>query len=97
SDTKITDLWNMLYIGVNRANTLLDNIHKVQMDSTKRKAIEGQALFLRAYYYFILTNNWGNIPMRLTATKSVADNDLPFTPYKEVYAQIVKDMEKAEA
>lgn len=97
SDTKITDLWNTLYVGINRANTVLDNIHKVQMDIDKKNAIEGQALFLRAYYYFILTNNFGNVPLRLKSTSSVADNDLSFTPYKDVYAQIIADMEKAEA
>lgn len=95
SDTKVTDLWNYLYTGINRANTLLDNIDRVDMDATKRKAIEGQALFLRAYYYFILTNYWGNIPVRTTATSSVTDNDLEFTPYSEVYKMIVADMEKA--
>jgi starch-binding outer membrane protein, SusD/RagB family len=95
SDTKVTDLWTYMYTGINRANTLLDNIARVQMDPVKRDAIEGQALFLRAYYYFLLTNYWGNIPMRLQATNSVTDNDLPFTPYKDVYHQIVSDMEKA--
>ena len=95
SDTKVTDLWNYLYTGINRANMLLDNIGKVNMDAEKRKAIEGQALFLRAYYYFLLTNYWGDVPMRLTATSSVSDNNLAFTPYKDVYKQIVSDMEKA--
>lgn len=95
SDTKLTDLWNYLYTGINRANTLLANIHKVEMADDKKKIIEGQALFLRAYYYFILTNYWGDVPMRLAPTTSVSDNNLPFTPYKDVYAQIVNDMEKA--
>ena len=95
SDNKITDLWIYLYTGINRANTLLDNINRVEMDITKRNAIEGEALFLRAYYYFLLTNYWGNVPMRLHATTSVTDNDLEFTPYKDVYKQIISDMEKA--
>ncbi len=95
SDTKLTDLWNYLYTGINRANTLLANLSKVDMDEGKRKVIEGQALFLRAYYYFILTNYWGDIPMRLLPTTSVSDNNLKFSPYSEVYKQIISDMEKA--
>lgn len=95
SDTKLTDLWIYLHNGVNRANTLLANLDRAEMSNEKRKAIEGQALFLRAYYFFLLTNYWGNIPMRLEPTTSVSDNDLKFTPYKDVYAQIIHDMEKA--
>lgn len=95
SDNKLTDLWVFLHNGVNRANNLLANLHKAEMDEEKRQAIEGQALFLRAYYFFILTNYWGDIPMRLEPTASVSDNNLKFTPYKEVYTQIVKDMERA--
>jgi hypothetical protein len=96
SDTKITDLWSLLYTGINRANILLENIDRVPIEEEKRNAIKGQALFLRAYYYFILTVNWGDVPLRLSSTKDVSDNNLPFSPYKEVYDQIVSDMEKAE-
>lgn len=95
SDTKLTDLWIYLHVGISRANTVLANIGKVNMDAGKKAAIEGQALFLRSYYLFLLTNYWGNIPMRLAPVASVSDNDLAFTPYKDVYAQIVADMEKA--
>lgn len=95
SDTKLTDLWMYLNIGVDRANTVLANVGKAEMSEEKRKAIEGQALFLRAYYFFIMSNYWGDIPMRLQPTTSVSDNDLKFTPYKDVCGQIVKDMERA--
>ncbi|WP_164126373.1 RagB/SusD family nutrient uptake outer membrane protein [Sphingobacterium luzhongxinii] len=95
SDLKLTDLWIYLHNGVNRANTLLANLDKADMAEDKRKAVEGQALFLRAYYFFLLTNYWGDIPMRLQPTTSVSDNDLKFTPVKDVYAQIVSDMERA--
>jgi hypothetical protein len=95
SDTKITEAWTALYNGINRANMLLENIHHANMDPEKKRVAEGEALFLRAYYYFILTNNWGNVPLRLTATASSAEVNFPNTPYKTIYAQIVSDMEKA--
>ncbi len=95
SDTKLTDAWTTLYNGINRANMLLENIDKATMDATKKNAAKGEALFLRAYYYFILTSNWGNVPLRLNATKSPSDVNFANTPYKTIYAQIVSDMEKA--
>jgi hypothetical protein len=95
SDTKLTDAWTTLYNGINRANMLLENIDKANMDATKKNAARGEALFLRAYYYFVLTTNWGNVPLRLTSTKSPNDTHFANTPYKTIYEQIVKDMETA--
>ncbi|WP_256012355.1 RagB/SusD family nutrient uptake outer membrane protein [Desertivirga xinjiangensis] len=95
SDTKLTDTWTALYNGINRANMLLENIGNANMDANKKKAAEGEALFLRAYYYFLLVSNWGNVPLRLTATASTSEVNFPNTPYKTTYEQIVRDMEKA--
>ncbi len=95
SDTKLTDAWTTLYNGINRANMLLENIDKASMDPAKKNAAKGEALFLRAYYYFVLTSNWGNVPLRLTSTKSPTDTHFANTPYKTTYEQIVKDMETA--
>lgn len=95
SDTKLTDAWTTLYNGINRANMLLENIDKASMDATKKNAARGEALFLRAYYHFVLTTNWGNVPLRLTSTKTPEDTHFPNSSYKTNYEQIVKDMEAA--
>lgn len=97
SDTKVNTLWNLLYQGVNRANVFLENIDSkdLQMDEAKRKAAKGQALFLRAYYYFLLVSNWGDVPVRLESIKDVNDVNRARTPSAEIYAFIVKDMEAA--
>lgn len=95
SDTKLTDAWTALYNGINRANMLLENIDKAKMDATKKNAAKGEALFLRAYYYFVLTTNWGNVPLRLASTKTPDDVNFANTPSKTIYEQIVKDMETA--
>lgn len=95
SDTKLTDAWIALYNGINRANMLLENIDKAGMDESKKKVAKGEALFLRAYYHFLLANNWGNIPLRLTATKSASEVNFANMPYATTYRRIVSDMEQA--
>jgi hypothetical protein len=95
SDAKLIATWTALYQGVNQANMLLDNIDKATMSQVAKDNARGQALFLRAYYYFVLVNNWGDVPLRLTATASVSETNFPKSPYRTVYAQIVADMEKA--
>lgn len=96
SDGIVGNLWTSCYQGIDRANDLLANIDKPKMDETKRNRIRGEALFLRAYYYFLLADNWGDVPLKLSPTVSASDVDIKSSPKKEVFEQILKDMETAE-
>ena len=95
-DTYVTNFWMALYEGIERANLLLANINKPEMNKTKRSVIKGEALFLRSYYYFLLVSNYGDVPLRLEPIYSVTDVDMPGTPAKVVYEQIIKDMTEAQ-
>jgi hypothetical protein len=92
----ITRLWEVSYEGINRANALLENVNKPIMDETRRNNIKGQALFLRAYYYFILVDLYGAVPLKLNSTKSPDDPNIPQSTVAQIYEQIVKDMKEAE-
>ncbi len=98
-ESSLAGLWKNLYKGINMANALLENINTPQMDSANRAAIKGEALFLRAYYYFILVQHWGDVPLKLTST--TAPDDIQYalarTPSKTVYAQIISDMTAADS
>lgn len=89
-------LWEVVYQGIDRANLLLENIDRPTMDEKKRAAIKGQTLFLRAYYYFILVDNFGGVPLKLSSTKSPVEPALPRSSVADVYAAIVSDMKAAE-
>ncbi|MGF6928702.1 hypothetical protein QFZ48_004202 [Chitinophaga sp. W2I13] len=89
-------LWEVAYQGIDRANLLLENVDKPKMDEKKRAAIKGQALFLRAYYYFILVDNFGGVPLKLSSTKSPVEVALPRSSVADVYAAILNDMKAAE-
>lgn len=98
-DVKVERFWQTLYIGINRANMLLENIDKPQdLTDDERSAIKGEALFLRAYFYFLLVTNYGDVPLILTTinTASGTAHQIPRTPAKDVYEKILADMEEAE-
>lgn len=97
SNSYIYNTWQDLYEGINRANLLLDNIYKPEMKEANRNVIKGQALFLRAYYYFLLVSNWGDVPMPLHATDSPDSISSPRIDSKIVYDQIVGDMTLADS
>lgn len=96
SDNNISLLWRGLYSGIERANLLLANINKPSMDENQRNLIKGQALFLRAYYYFLLVSYYGDVPLLLTPTSSLDEVNVPRTPSKTVYDQVLADMTTAE-
>lgn len=96
TNTDVAGLWSSLYIGIDRANVLIANIDVPKMDEANRQVILGEALFLRAYYYFILVSRFGDVPVRLTPTTSPIGLQIARTPSAQVYAQILKDMKDAE-
>lgn len=96
TDVRITNLWKTFYDGINRANNLLAGIDKPVMNDSSRAVIRGEALFLRAYFYLVLVNNFGDVPLKLTPSTSPTQTSFPRTPARDVYEQIVKDMTEAE-
>lgn len=84
-----------LYVGINRANQVLDNVPAIDMDTTLRTRYIGEAKFWRGYFYYQLAALWGNVGMPLT-TQTTAD--LPPTVAREqVWAQVEKDLTEAAA
>jgi len=94
----VAQSWQILYQGVNRANTAIDRIPGVTMDETLKKRLIGEAKFMRAFYYFYLVRWWGGVPLMLSETKSLEDGRaVKRATADEVYAQIIKDLTDAEA
>jgi hypothetical protein len=97
NDQNVRDAWTNCYQGIERANLLLENISKPVMNEQVRLDIKGQALFLRAYYYYLLVINYGDVPLKLSSTKAVEDTKFLRTSIKDVYAQILKDLQEAQS
>ncbi len=55
----------------------------------------GQAKFLRAFFYYILTNYWGDVPMWLEELDIDKVSKLQRTPISEIYDQMVLDLTDA--
>ena len=97
SDHEVTVFWTRVYQGITRANLLLQNVNNnLEISEDVRNVIRGEALFLRAYYYFLLTQSYGNVPMILEPVESANQINFPATPSVEIYEQIIKDMTEAE-
>lgn len=92
----VGNLWKYLYEGIERANVFLSRIDGVNMSQENKDAAKGEVKFLRAYYYFMLVSNWGDVPLKTLPTSSVNDVNISRTSEREVYDFITKEMEEAE-
>jgi len=92
-----TDDWGLLYRSINRANNFLANIDRVDMDAERKNQMTGEAYFLRAWNYFMLVINWGDVPLRLVPVSTVDEALAPTTPQAEVWAQIESDLQEAKS
>ncbi len=63
SNTYITGLWQGSYLGISRANIVIQKVPDIDMDSTKRDRIVGEAMYLRAMFYFNLVRIFGDVPL----------------------------------
>lgn len=98
TNSVVSQTWQVIYQGVNRANAAIERIPGISMDETLKKRLVGEAKFLRAYYYFYLVRWYGGVPLMLTETQSLsAGKDIARASADEVYAQIIKDLTDAEA
>ena len=97
SEPTIYSFWQTAYQGISNANYLLANINKPVMDSSARAIIQGQALFLRGYYYFLLVSNFGDVPLITTPIIDGSVNlNITRTPKAIVYQQVLADMKKSD-
>ncbi len=92
-DTQQDNLWATCYMGIYRANLALENLDRVKGWETEEAADRAKAevYFLRAYFYFTLSQMFGEVPLVLS---TVAQN-LPKSPAYETYAQIASDLRMA--
>ncbi|TDQ09893.1 RagB/SusD family nutrient uptake outer membrane protein [Pedobacter metabolipauper] len=96
-------IWTYNYEGISRVNQPISQLEddaimqKVGMDAATKNRLLGEALFLRAYFYFDLVNNFGDVPLLLKPLKDFSDAYAAATraPKATVMEQINADLQKA--
>ena len=60
----VNNVWNTAYAGIARANVLLEALQQTTLPA--RDTIEGEARYLRAFYYYLLLDTFGGVPIATT-------------------------------
>ena len=104
----VNAVWSAAYSTINSSNLLINNLatSTVIPDSLRKNYI-AEAKFLRALSYFSLVQTYAKpfvqnsaspaLPLRLKPETSGSNNDIAFNTVAEVYTQIIKDLNEAEA
>jgi len=90
----MTNVWNGCYQMINRANVVLSKAPGVTDNPALRDRLVGETKFLRAWAYFELVSQWGDVPIYNEPVSSVTGFKAK-SPAADVYALIISDLNDA--
>lgn len=94
-DPYILRWWNDAYMIIYQANDIIESTGKsTALTGPVKDQILGEALFIRAFTYFYLSNMFGDVPLIL-GTDYQANSLTPRTDVKIVTNQVIDDLKKA--
>jgi hypothetical protein len=101
SNGQIAEYWDSCYRGINKANFVIGNesiinqIPENELSTTRRAKFLAEARFLRAQYYWLLVNRFGDIPLR--NGDFTQPEGKPISPKADIINLIVGDLTFASA
>lgn len=90
--------WNRSYNGITRCNKLLNELDRpgvTWLKESRKDRCSGEALFLRALYYFNLVRQFGGVPIVLKPVTSQEAVGIKRSSEEQVYESIINDLKEA--
>lgn len=94
SNAVMTSVWNGVYQMINRANLVISKAADVKDDIALRDVTVGEAEFLRAWAYFELASQWGDVPLYTEPITNPSGYKAK-SPVADVYKLIIADLTDA--
>ncbi|RAK63873.1 RagB/SusD family nutrient uptake outer membrane protein [Hymenobacter edaphi] len=102
TNADVRNAWNALYRGIGRANVCIKYIPEMELYNTPGAAgyeevrrLHGEALTLRAQYFFELVRNWGDVPAPFEATETGQDFNIPRVDRNIIFDRLLADLDLA--
>src|SRR6478736_417524 len=104
SNTQLATPFNQMYAGIERANICIYYIPKMAQytsgtddEQKELKRLHGEALTLRAQYYYELIRNWGDVPAQFLPSSFETDLFKAREDRDVIYDHILADLADASA
>ena len=91
----VREMWQRNYSGISRANTAIEKVPEITMNTLVKNRLIAEARFLRALFYFNLVRFYGDVPLILKL-ESIDDAYENRASSNQVYDQIIEDLTFAE-
>jgi len=92
-----TGLWEEAYKYIYHANSVLEGLANSEgLTKATSDQLKGEALFVRSFCHFYLSNLFGDIPLALT-TDYLTNMKASRTKQPQVYEQLLSDLRSAQA
>lgn len=92
----LSNFFKYCYIGINRANAVIDNVVGSNFSQDIKNEILGEAYFLRGYHYFNLVRIFGITPVQLKMVQSISQTSPAMASnLDEMYDIIFSDLHNA--
>lgn len=102
TNSEIANPFRQLYRGVEKANICIEQIPQMKQyvsgtDAEKKelRRLYGEALTLRAQFYFELIRNWGDVPAPMVPAYKLPDLFVPQSDRDSTYDKILTDLSTA--
>jgi starch-binding outer membrane protein, SusD/RagB family len=102
SNVQITNPFNQLYKGIEKANLCIEQIPQMKQYSSgttdeqaQLKRMHGEALTLRAQYYYELIRNFGDVPATFVPAYQLKDQFIPQANRDSTYDRLLNDLATA--
>lgn len=92
----VSQIYTDSYKGITACNVFLANIDRVTMDEAKKTRYKGEAFFLRAFYYWTLTEFYGGVPLYIKPL-TLEETGVAKSTKEAVIDQVIKDLDEAIA
>ena len=81
--------WRYAFTGVSKVNAIIYQVEQSNLSAEAKKSVEAELRGLRAYYYYLLLDEFGNVPIvkDYTVSKLPANSDR-----KDVYALVESEL-----
>lgn len=83
------DIWRGPNPGILYCNTVLENIPSLNITQALKDRCIGEAKFLRAHYYFLLVQLFGDVPMTVATPKPGDDLLISRTDKMTIYNEVI--------
>jgi hypothetical protein len=88
-------IWISSYDGIEKANWVIERVPDAAMDALRKTEIIGEAYFLRAFYHWMATKNFGDVVVKIKPSDVEENAYVGKSSKADVYKQIYQDLDSA--